>query len=79
MAINDSPVINDDSTDYPEESVENKEDEIDDYLDYLEKAAKETSEISDGEDDYENEKPSEEISPIVDLDLPQGNILFSFV
>ena len=78
MAINDSPVINDDSTDYPEESVENKEDEIDDYLDYLEKAAKETSEISDGEDDYENEKPSEQISPKVDPELT-GNILFSFV
>ena len=74
MAINNSPVINDDLTDYPEESVENKEEEINDYLDELEKELLR----NDSEVDYLIEKPSEEISPKVDPELP-GNILFSFV
>ena len=75
MAINNSPVINDDSTDYPEESFENKEEELNDYLDKLEK---ETS-VDDPEyPEYVNEKPSEVVSPQVDPELP-GNILFSFV
>ena len=68
MAINNSPVSNDDSTE-EEESVENKEGEIDDYLDELEK---ETSRNDEGKiDDYldENEKPSEEVSPNVDPEL----------
>ena len=68
MAINNSPVSNDDSTE-EEEPVENKEGEIDDYLDELEK---ETSRNDDGEiDDYlgGNEKPSEEVSPNVDPEL----------
>ena len=69
MAINNSPVSNDESTEEEEESVKNKEGEIDDYLDELEK---ETSRDDEGKiDDYldENEKPSEEVSPNVDPEL----------
>ena len=69
MAINNSPVITDDITDYPEESVENEEDEIDDYLDQLERETW----GNDSEFDSENEKSSGEITPKVDLEVP-GNI-----
>ena len=71
MVIKNSPVIDDDSTDYPEESVENKEREVDDYVYELEKEIKEKENF-----DYPNEEPSEEFK--VDPELP-GNISFSFV
>ena len=74
MAIKKSPVIDDDSTDYPEESVENKEREVDDYVYELEKEIKEKEEKENF--DYPNEEPSEEFK--VDPELP-GNISFSFV
>ena len=75
MVIKNSPVINDDVKDYPEESVKNKEREIEDYLYELEK---ETDSFSEPEPYYEDEKPYEEITPKVDPELP-GNISFSFV
>ena len=74
MVIKNSPVIDDDSTDYPEESVENKEREVDDYVYELEKEIKEKEEKENF--DYPNEEPSEEFK--VDPELP-GNISFSFV
>ena len=72
-------MINDEVKDYPEESVENKERQIDDYLDELEKNIKEKETWgNDPGFDYPNEKPSEEITPTVDPELP-GNISFNFV
>ena len=62
--------------DYPEKPVEKfSKAEINDYIDEL---VREISEFSDDIIDYENEKPSEEISPKADPELA-GNISFSFV
>jgi hypothetical protein len=70
LAINNAPVINDDSTDYPEESVEKKESQINDYLDELEKEQEKQASKNDPNFDYPNEEPSEEITPEVDPELP---------
>ena len=74
MAINKSPVINDDLTDYPEKPVEKTDAEINDYIDQL------IEEISGANSEFhsDNENPSEEITHKVDPELP-GNISFSFV
>ena len=60
MAINNSPVINDDSTE-EEESVEKKEGEIDDYLDELEK---ETSRNDEGEINDYLDQPLQKVSEL---------------